>query len=399
MPMGATIVLDRRPRHERQAQGRRHAERALSAGPAGRLARRRQGARDPADHRSLCRASRRARLVRDRLSAGRHATRPAIIARIAALPGIELALDRTAAASKFELPDDRIGDIIVVSERNTAIGSAAKKHDLSGLTAPLRSHGGMTEQKVPVIVNRPIKALPAGYRLRNFNAFDLALNYAVAQGTAEQGRLGDRHGRQVRREHMRVADAVRGPASARSRSTTPTPTRSAAPCRRRASPMSRRPSASPTPIEPELSRSERSEILRKTADLLVARKQEIAELITAESGLCLKDTLYEVGRAYDVFFLSSDRGHQGRRRDLLLRHHPARQEAQDLHPARAAAGRHHRDHAVQPPAEPGGAQGRAVDRHQQPHGAEAVGEDAADGACCWPTSSTRPACRRRCSRW
>jgi len=56
---------------------------------------------------------------------------------------------------------------------------------------------------------------------------------------------------------------------------------------------------------PELSRSQRSEILRKTADLLVARKQEIAELITAESGLCLKDTIYEVGRAYDVFFLSS----------------------------------------------------------------------------------------------
>jgi phosphonoacetaldehyde dehydrogenase len=55
----------------------------------------------------------------------------------------------------------------------------------------------------------------------------------------------------------------------------------------------------------ELSRSARSEILRKTADLLVARKQEIAELITAESGLCLKDTIYEVGRAYDVFFLSS----------------------------------------------------------------------------------------------
>ncbi len=57
--------------------------------------------------------------------------------------------------------------------------------------------------------------------------------------------------------------------------------------------------------KPGLSRADRSAILRKTAELLVARKQEIAELITAESGLCLKDTLYEVGRAYDVFFLSS----------------------------------------------------------------------------------------------
>ena len=96
---------------------------------------------------------------------------------------IELAVDRVTGCKKFELPEDRLGDVIVVSERNTAIGSAQTKHDLSGLTVPLRSHGGMTEQKVPVILNRKIKALPAGYRLRNFSAFDLALNYAVAQAS------------------------------------------------------------------------------------------------------------------------------------------------------------------------------------------------------------------------
>ena len=104
-----------------------------------------------------------------------------LIKRIAGLPGVELALDREAGCKKFELPEDRLGDIIVVSKRTTAIGSAAKKHDLSGLTVPLRSHGGMTEQKVPVILNRKLKALPAGYRLRNFSAFDLALNHAIAQ--------------------------------------------------------------------------------------------------------------------------------------------------------------------------------------------------------------------------
>jgi phosphonoacetaldehyde dehydrogenase len=54
-----------------------------------------------------------------------------------------------------------------------------------------------------------------------------------------------------------------------------------------------------------LSRAERSQILEKTAQLLIGRRQELAELITAESGLCLKDTLYEVGRAYDVFHLAS----------------------------------------------------------------------------------------------
>jgi len=101
-----------------------------------------------------------------------------IIAKIAKLPGIELAVDRSAGCKKFELPEDRVGDVIVVSEKLFAIGTSAAKHDLSGLTRPLRSHGGMTEQKVPVIVNRKLKALPQGYRLRNFSAFDLGLNYA-----------------------------------------------------------------------------------------------------------------------------------------------------------------------------------------------------------------------------
>lgn len=55
----------------------------------------------------------------------------------------------------------------------------------------------------------------------------------------------------------------------------------------------------------KLSRYERSRILRRTAEILDSRRQEIAEVITAESGLSMKDTLYEVGRAYDVFVLSS----------------------------------------------------------------------------------------------
>ena len=102
-----------------------------------------------------------------------------IISKIAKLPGIELAVDRSAGCKKFELPEDRVGDVIVVSEKLYAIGTSVAKHDLSGLERPLRSHGGMTEQKVPVIVNRKLKALPQGYRLRNFSAFDLGLNYAV----------------------------------------------------------------------------------------------------------------------------------------------------------------------------------------------------------------------------
>ncbi len=50
-----------------------------------------------------------------------------------------------------------------------------------------------------------------------------------------------------------------------------------------------------------LTRYERSRICLRTAETLRARTEEVANLITAESGLCKKDSLYEVGRACDVF--------------------------------------------------------------------------------------------------
>jgi phosphonoacetate hydrolase len=98
-------------------------------------------------------------------------------ARIAALPGIEAVLTREEAAKRFELPQDRIGDLVVVSTRHVVIGTSKAKHDLSGLTEPLRSHGGISEQRVPLVFNRKLKGLPGGRRLRNFDIFDLALNF------------------------------------------------------------------------------------------------------------------------------------------------------------------------------------------------------------------------------
>ena len=56
--------------------------------------------------------------------------------------------------------------------------------------------------------------------------------------------------------------------------------------------------------QPTLSRYQRQQILSKTAEILVSRKEEISNLITAESGLSKKDSLYEVGRAFDVFSLA-----------------------------------------------------------------------------------------------
>ncbi|MGN6453629.1 MAG: phosphonoacetate hydrolase [Steroidobacteraceae bacterium] len=97
--------------------------------------------------------------------------------RIAALRGIELVLARSEAARRFELPADRIGDLVIISERPVVLGGAAAKHDLSGLDAPLRSHGGLSEERVPLIMNRPIAGLDKERRWRNFDAFDWALNH------------------------------------------------------------------------------------------------------------------------------------------------------------------------------------------------------------------------------
>ncbi len=109
-----------------------------------------------------------------------HADASSILARLAARPDVDAALDRKAAAARFELPEDRIGDIVLVSRRDTAIGTSADRHDLSGLDAPLRSHGGVSEQRVPLYCNRPVAGVESGRRLRNFDAFDIALNHAVA---------------------------------------------------------------------------------------------------------------------------------------------------------------------------------------------------------------------------
>jgi phosphonoacetate hydrolase len=98
-------------------------------------------------------------------------------ARIAALPGIEAVLGRRDACTRFELPEDRVGDLVVLGERLTVIGTSRERHDLSGLDAPLRSHGGTSEQQVPLVANRRTKPLPERRRWRNFDAFDLGLNW------------------------------------------------------------------------------------------------------------------------------------------------------------------------------------------------------------------------------
>ncbi len=93
--------------------------------------------------------------------------------RLAAVDGIMMVIDRAKAVTRFELPADRIGDLVVVSKENITIGTSRDRHDLAALKEPLRSHGGLTEQEVPFIVNRQID-LPNAPKLRNFDAFHFA---------------------------------------------------------------------------------------------------------------------------------------------------------------------------------------------------------------------------------
>ncbi len=102
----------------------------------------------------------------------------ALAARLGAVRGIESVLCRSEAAERFELPPDRIGDLVVTSIRSVVLGTARARHDLSGLDVPLRSHGGVTEQRVPLVMNRPIAELDTTRRWRNFDAFDWVLNHA-----------------------------------------------------------------------------------------------------------------------------------------------------------------------------------------------------------------------------
>ena len=93
-----------------------------------------------------------------------------ITEKLSNLEGILLVINKSEAVKRFELPTDRIGDIVIISTENMTLGTSVDRHDLEALKEPLRSHGGLTEQEVPFIVNRKID-LPEVPNLRNYDAF------------------------------------------------------------------------------------------------------------------------------------------------------------------------------------------------------------------------------------
>ncbi|HLW94339.1 MAG TPA: alkaline phosphatase family protein [Solirubrobacteraceae bacterium] len=102
---------------------------------------------------------------------------------LAGLTGVEAVLDRFAAADAFDLPADRIGDLIVLADGDTALGKSRESHDLSALHGALRSHGGVHERTVPMIFShRLADGALDGRDLRSADLHDLLLN-ATAEAT------------------------------------------------------------------------------------------------------------------------------------------------------------------------------------------------------------------------
>jgi len=92
---------------------------------------------------------------------------------------IEVVLTNKEGCAQYDLPTDRMGDIICMSSQNSTIGSAEKAHDLSKLKEPLRSHGGLHEREVPFISNKKINLDDAKIKLNNYDAFYHAISGAM----------------------------------------------------------------------------------------------------------------------------------------------------------------------------------------------------------------------------
>jgi phosphonoacetate hydrolase len=101
----------------------------------------------------------------------------ALKAELGAIDGIDAVYGNEEGCAEFDLAADRMGDLILVSSKHVVLGTTASRHDLSGLTVPLRSHGGVTEQTVPLIVSQPVVRLDQTQQLHNYDIFNLALNH------------------------------------------------------------------------------------------------------------------------------------------------------------------------------------------------------------------------------
>jgi len=111
------------------------------------------------------------------------ATPRQVIEAIRGIDGLESVLDKETACRVHDLPADREADVVVIATANVCIGAAEADHDLSGLEGHrLRTHGGVSEAKVPFILSVPLNdeyKLKAGAAtLKSYQIFDFAINGA-----------------------------------------------------------------------------------------------------------------------------------------------------------------------------------------------------------------------------
>jgi len=112
------------------------------------------------------------------------ATAQQIIAEIRGLPGLESVLDKETACKVHDLPPDREADVVVIATADVCVGASEAEHDLSGLEGHrLRTHGGVSEAKVPFIISAPLsdayKLRAGAAMLKSYQIFDFALNGTV----------------------------------------------------------------------------------------------------------------------------------------------------------------------------------------------------------------------------
>jgi acyl-CoA reductase-like NAD-dependent aldehyde dehydrogenase len=132
--------------------------------------------------------------------------------------------------------------------------------------------------------------------------------------------------------------------------------------------------------KPKLTRYERQKILMRIAEIITDRKHELSDLITAECGLSKKDSLYESGRAFDVYSLagqqcinddsevfSCDLTPHGKQRKIFTQRDPLLGAISAITP-------------FNHPLNMDFAQDRAFDRNQQLHGRQADRADPVDRA-------------------
>ena len=107
-----------------------------------------------------------------------------VVEAIQDVPGLERVLSREAVSREFDLPFDTEGDLAVLGDERTVIGSREADHDLSGLRGHrLRTHGSTHEAQVPILLSRPVSDAYARRaeeaQLHSYEAFDYALNGIV----------------------------------------------------------------------------------------------------------------------------------------------------------------------------------------------------------------------------